>query len=191
MVELPLPPPERGEADIDLRAWQPGDAAMLAEAWADGSVAAGLGAPPVTDEAAAAERIERWQALDADGKSLRLAVVAADGSLLGGVSLTEIRPDEATCEVAYWLARSARGAGHATAAVRRLTEHAFDLGFERVEVLTRTDNDPSRQVAVRAGFVPEGRLRSVLPGPDGTRVDMDILSRLPTDPDVPATAAGR
>jgi RimJ/RimL family protein N-acetyltransferase len=155
VVELPLPPPDRrGDAVVDLRPWQPDDAADLTAAWSDGSVAAGLGAPPLTDEGAAVERIERWQALDDDGKSLRLAVVAADGSLVGGVSLTEVRPDEATCEVAYWLAPSARGEGHATGAVRRLTEHAFQLGFERLEVLTQADIDASRQVAVRAGFVP-------------------------------------
>ena len=42
-------------------------------------------------------------------------------------------------------------------------------------------NTASQAVAVRAGFVREGALRSCLDYPDGTRGDAALFSRLPED----------
>lgn len=67
-------------------------------------------------------------------------------------------------------------------ALRQLTEWAFDeLGSLRVQLQISSDNEGSKRVAERAGFVCEGILRSVH-FKQGRRDDMEVWSRLPTDP---------
>jgi RimJ/RimL family protein N-acetyltransferase len=81
------------------------------------------------------------------------------------------------------VAPSARGRGVATAALRLLTEWAFrELEALRIELLIDHDNDASKRVAERNGYRREGVLRSLHVKQD-VRNDVEIWSRLPTDPE--------
>lgn len=95
----------------------------------------------------------------------------------GGVGLHPVDWDHGRFEVGYWLRLAARGRGYATEAVRLVSRLAFGcLGAERVEIFVEPENVPSCQVAERAGFVLEGRLRRYLPASDGTLRDVNAYS---------------
>jgi RimJ/RimL family protein N-acetyltransferase len=87
-----------------------------------------------------------------------------------------------TAELGYVVARNARGRGVASAALGLLTEWAFaDLAALRLELMISVENEASKRVAERCGYVREGVLRS-MHFKQGLREDTEIWSRLPTDP---------
>ncbi|MBV9353989.1 MAG: GNAT family N-acetyltransferase, partial [Chloroflexi bacterium] len=101
------------------------------------------------------------------------AIVAPDDArLLGSISLMRFSWVDVRAEVGYFLAREARGQGHAVRAVRLVCAWGFDaLGLERIDLLVATGNAPSQRVAERAGFTREAVLRSYFPSSEG-RLDM-------------------
>jgi RimJ/RimL family protein N-acetyltransferase len=103
---------------------------------------------------------------------LAAAAPPAPRRLLGSISL--LRPDweHLRAEVGYWLAREARGQGHATRAVRLICAWGqAALGMERVDLLAATENLASQRVAERCGFRREAVFRSYMRGREG-RLDM-------------------
>ena len=137
-----------------------------------------LPSPYTRDDAVAfvAQRIEER----AEGRGL-LSVVEADGRLVGSAGLhfpqSLLGPG-----VGYWVAPWARGRGYAAEAARALAEWALARGAHRVHLLADVANVPSQQVARRAGFVEEGRMRACLPYRDRPHGDAVLFSRLPGDP---------
>ncbi len=107
-------------------------------------------------------------------------VDAEDGAVLGLVMSPRIDRDTRTAELGYALAPEACGRGAATEALRQLTEWAFAAGMLRLELLISVDNESSKRVAERCGYVFEGVLRSAHFKAD-LRADTEIWSRLPTD----------
>lgn len=175
-----------GEPLVDgptaLRPWRDSDQAALVAACRDPEIARWTRVPVdygPTD--AKAYLLQRWDMLSA-GVAAPFAIVAApDGDLLGSVSLLRIAWEHRRAEVGYWLAREARGRGHATRAVALICAWGFEtLGIERIDLLAAVANLPSQSVAERAGFTPEAILRSYARGPDG-RLDMVCFGRLSTD----------
>jgi RimJ/RimL family protein N-acetyltransferase len=128
----------------------------------------------------------------------RLAERAAGDAASGwGITLTILQPGEDTCrgqinvhhaeweharaELGIWVAPQARGRGLGRAALglagRWLLEEA---GFERVQLLTETDNQAMLRAAEGAGFVREGVLRRFL-RERGRRIDVAVLSLVRRD----------
>jgi RimJ/RimL family protein N-acetyltransferase len=116
------------------------------------------------------------------GAAAPFAVVRApDGELLGSISLMRIEWHHARAEVGYWLAREARGDGHATRAVRLICAWGFEtLGLERISLVAATGNGASQRVAERSGFVREAVLRSYM-RTSNVRLDMVSFGRLASD----------
>jgi RimJ/RimL family protein N-acetyltransferase len=165
-----------------LRPWRDSDQAALATACRDPEIARWTRVPvDYGPSDAKAYLLQRWDMLSA-GLAAPFAIVAApDGDLLGSVSLLRIAWEHRRAEVGYWLAREARGRGHATRAVALIGAWGFEtLGIERIDLLAAVENLPSQSVAERAGFTPEAILRSYARGPDG-RLDMVCFGRLSTD----------
>jgi RimJ/RimL family protein N-acetyltransferase len=82
------------------------------------------------------------------------------------------------------VAPTARGRGVGTEMLRQLTSWAFaEGGTLRASLLIDVVNVPSQRVAIRAGYTLEGVLRSSY-FKQGMRSDVQIWSRLPTDPAV-------
>ena len=105
---------------------------------------------------------------------------AAKDAVVGGANLRIGDFDSA--EVSYYLAAAARGRGYATRTVLLLARWAFDdLAVQRLELRAHADNEPSIQVAERAGFTREGIERASRAWPDGTRFDSVLFSLLPND----------
>jgi RimJ/RimL family protein N-acetyltransferase len=107
----------------------------------------------------------RYDAIVAGASAPFAIVEARDGPLLGSISLMRIAWEHARAEVGYWLAREARGRGHATRAVGLICSWGFtSLAFERIDLLAATENLSSQSVAERAGFTREAVLRSYMRG---------------------------
>jgi RimJ/RimL family protein N-acetyltransferase len=86
------------------------------------------------------------------------------------------RPSSATS----WR-RGRRGRGLATWALGALTRWGFDeCDLIRLELLISVENEASKKVAERCGYVREGILRSLHIKP-GVREDTEIWSRLASD----------
>lgn len=120
-----------------------------------------------------------------DGSREAFAIVGQEGTFLGLALAPRIDREAREVELGYIVAPSARGRGVATAGLRLLTDWAFDeLGALRIELLIDIDNEPSKRVAERSGYVREGVLRSTYLKQD-LRSDTEIWSRLPSDPAPP------
>lgn len=130
-----------------------------------------------------AERwIDRYVQGRQDGSSEGFAIVGDGGEFLGLALAPAIARDpEWTAELGYAVAEATRGRGVATQALRLLTDWAFAEGILRAELIISPDNEGSKRVAERAGYVYEGLLRSKY-FKGGRRENQEIWSRLPTDP---------
>jgi RimJ/RimL family protein N-acetyltransferase len=113
---------------------------------------------------------------------------AFDGKRFVGMALAPaIDPEDGEVELGYIVPRAARGRGVATEMLRRLTRWALDeAGAQRIVLIIDVRNAASERVAERCGYVREGVMRSVH-HKQGKRIDAGLWSRLPSDPDVPAT----
>jgi RimJ/RimL family protein N-acetyltransferase len=100
---------------------------------------------------------------------------------MGLVRLQSLRLPERQAELGYWTAAPQRRRGYTAEAAREVCRWAFtELGVERLEWLADAGNFGSRAVALKAGFVMEGTLRSRF-AHRGTRRDAWIGSLLPSD----------
>jgi RimJ/RimL family protein N-acetyltransferase len=166
-----------------LRAWRDTDLDGLVAACQDREISRWTRVPyPYGPSDGRAYLLQRHDSLHA-GIAAPFAIVStADrDQLLGSISLMRFSWKHARAEVGYWLAREARGQGHATRAVRLITAWGIrSLGLERIDLLAATDNPASQRVAERCGFTREAVLRSYLAGSEG-RQDMVAFGLLVTD----------
>jgi len=166
-----------------LRPWRDSDLEALVTACQDPEIPRWTRVPAGYGESDARRFLNQRYDMAFAGLVAPFAVVAApDGELLGSVSLMRISWEHQRAEVGYWLARTARGQGHTTRAVKLISAWGFrELGLERIALLAATENGPSRRVAERCGFTQEAILRSYMVHVTG-RQDMISYSLLATDP---------
>jgi len=157
-----------------LRPWRDGDLAALAQIGRDPDVTHWMGLPrSYRDSDARAYLMSRYDGLHVGIRAPYAIAARDDGELLGSIALAHFVWLHGRSEVGYWLARAARGAGHATRAVRLICGWGFDaLGLERIELHAAVDNPASQRVAERAGFSREAVLRSRWTTYAGERHDM-------------------
>ncbi len=106
-----------------------------------------------------------------------------DNTLVGGVSLTQVRgwPVE-TAALGYWLGEAHTGSGYMREAAEAVCQWAFTkIALARIEAGIVPGNERSRRVLESAGFVQEGVARAYLEIA-GTRRD-HILFGLVRTPD--------
>ena len=164
MSRIVLPAEPLVDGATALRPWRDSDLTALVAACQDPDIARWTRVPEnYGDTDARAYLLQRYD-LTFAGQSAPFAIVHADdGTLLGSISLMRIAWEHRRAEVGYWLAREARGHGHATRAVRLVCGWGVaKLGFERIDLLAATENIASQRVAERAGFTREAVLRSYI-----------------------------
>jgi RimJ/RimL family protein N-acetyltransferase len=152
--------------DTALRPWRDADLPELVQACRDPEIVRWTRVPAAYGESDARNYLrQRYDAAFA-GLTAPFAIVhATEGQLLGSISLLRFAWIQARGEVGYWLARWARGQGHATRAVGLICAWGFSaLRLERIDLMAATGNPGSQQVAERAGFTREAVLRSYMQG---------------------------
>ena len=78
---------------------------------------------------------------------------------MGGISYGALRG----AHIGYWIDQRWANKGLMTEAVTTLTNHGFDeLKLHRIEINLRPENEASRRVAEKAGYLLEGRRPSYL-----------------------------
>jgi RimJ/RimL family protein N-acetyltransferase len=166
-----------------LRSWREADIPALVEACQDPEIPRWTRVPsPYGESDARAYMLQRYDAI-ATATAAPYAIVSAldDTELLGSIALMDLNWQQKRGEVGYWLARKARGVGHATRAVRLICQWGLaQLGLERITLMASTGNPASQRVAERAGFTREAVLRSSYRGRDG-RQDMVAFGLLSSD----------
>lgn len=174
MRRIVLPAEPLLDGATALRGWRESDITPLIAACRDPDIVRWTRVPERYGETdARAYMLQRYDAMHA-GTAAPFAIAASDGfeRLLGSISLMRFEWQHRRAEVGYWLARDARGAGHATRAVGLICAWgASALEIERFDLLAATTNPASQRVAERAGFSREAVLRSYMLG-KGERHDM-------------------
>ena len=136
---------------------------------------------------------EKWIAIceSNQGPTTNFAI-ELQGEAVGGIGCHLL--DDVNCktaEIGYWLGESFWGRGIATAALKRITEYAFQTIFvntrvtdslggvsvERLQALVFEWNLASMRVLEKAGYVLEGRLRRSI-FKDGRIADSLLYARI-------------
>ncbi|MEY3973583.1 MAG: hypothetical protein RJA71_895 [Actinomycetota bacterium] len=116
----------------------------------------------------------------AERRELRFIVEHGNGSdkkFAGVISLHTINIKNHVAEVGYWMEKSMRGKGIATAAVSMITDYGIStIGFRRIDGLADIDNQASQKVLMKAGFEKEGILRNKVTREDGQQIDMALFA---------------
>ncbi|MEU5839133.1 GNAT family N-acetyltransferase [Streptomyces diacarni] len=172
-----------------LRPFERGDAEAVAAACDDPDIQRYVPVPEPYTRADAEEFVTvtsptGWR----DDTMYNFGVFTHDGQLVGSmglVGLTILRTAEHRAELGFWTARGHRRKGCTAEAGRAVAEWAFtSLGVERLEWVAQADNEGSRAVARRIGFVEEGVQRARIVH-RGTRRDARIAALLPSDRGLP------
>jgi RimJ/RimL family protein N-acetyltransferase len=116
----------------------------------------------------------------ASGSRIDLAVTLAGEDVPVGAVIASRRHRD-NYELAYLAGEAGRGRGLMTRAVRLMCEWLFAQGVGRIEIRTHPENEGSRRLAERCGFVREGRERRSI-WLHGRREDALLWSLLPDDP---------
>lgn len=83
-----------------------------------------------------------------------------DGILCGSVRVKDIDRNDRKAKIGYFIGQQFTGKGIASSAVFTVLEFCFGpLNLNRLELRCASENEPSKRVAERLGFVREGVLR--------------------------------
>ncbi|WP_347266089.1 GNAT family protein [Paracoccus sp. (in: a-proteobacteria)] len=109
-------------------------------------------------------RVYWAQRASRNGTALPLFLIRRDGSLLGAVTLDNIRRGPAqSCTIGYWIGRRFARQGYMREALAVLVRHAFaEMDLSRIEAACLPENTPSRGVLEQSGFKYEGVAQSYL-----------------------------
>jgi ribosomal-protein-serine acetyltransferase len=92
----------------------------------------------------------------AESQGVELGILQS-GRLAGVIGLSGAGNPNGSCEIGYWLARSAEGKGIMTRACATVIGHAFgELHRHRIQIRCATENFRSQAIPERLGFVREG-----------------------------------
>ncbi|HEX4898383.1 MAG TPA: GNAT family N-acetyltransferase [Candidatus Limnocylindrales bacterium] len=173
--------PTLTDGAVTLRPWRPTDAQAVYEACQDPEIPRFVPIPQPYSLDDGRWFVTHAAEESATGPSAHFAIVdPVSDHLLGAISRHgPSEPKTHRAMVGYWLSREARGRGVATCAVRLLTDWTFaSSGVIRLELYTDVANEPSRRVALRAGFEFEGIRRAWDLGRDGQPVDAAFYVRI-------------
>lgn len=94
------------------------------------------------------------------GEEHRFVMINGAGDLVGSCGLNHIDRVNLWANLGYWVRSDRTGRGYASRAAALLARYGLDeAGYERLEILIATGNEPSRRVAEHIGARYEGRAR--------------------------------
>ncbi len=87
----------------------------------------------------------------------------ATGKMIGSIGLTGHNAYQSRIEISYDLAQQYWRRGITTKAIERIVKYAFENFYygriNRIEAFVSTNNEPSKNLLIKSGFVLEGVLR--------------------------------
>jgi RimJ/RimL family protein N-acetyltransferase len=155
-------PREPTDGRVRLRRLEHGDIDPYVAAFVgDPELGRLLGIESDPDEAVLQARLERMDAAFESGHFVEVAIAdGVSGEFLGSLTLHELDWKNRRGEVGFWIVSGARRRGICESAVRLALHWMFDdLGLERAELTTTTDNAAVAALAPKLGFVREGTMR--------------------------------
>ena len=88
---------------------------------------------------------------------IHFMIKTLDDICVGVIGLHNIQWDQSTSDIGYWVAKDHTGKGIATTSLKALVQYARDeLCLKTLNILTHKDNESSKRVAQKAGFVANG-----------------------------------
>ena len=101
--------------------------------------------------------------------------------VVGGVFLNDVTRYCQMANLGYWVRTNRSGEGIATEATKQVARYGFErLGFQRLEIVVKTENVPSLKVAEKTGAIREGLLRNRF-NFHGVPCDAYMHSLIPSD----------
>ena len=177
MISWPLQRPTLIDANLTLRPWVMDDRSTVYDICQDPIIQLYTTVPvPYTEEHARIFIESQDENFDRHDSMAFAGVVY--GQVVLCVSLHGVKEFDHFCELGYWVAPDARGAGYASRAALHVSNFALSLGFRRVEAFTDPDNVASRRTLVRAGFQMESILPQRMTQRDGKQTDAIMFSKL-------------
>lgn len=174
------PPATLTDGVVVLRELREGDRAVVLSTMADALVSRWLNMPVRPAGADFDALLRTMRKGRASGERFDFAVTEAGVDVAVGAVIASRRARD-NFEVAYLAGEAGRGRGLMTRGVRVLCDWLFSAGVGRIELRTHPDNEPSQQLARRAGFQREGLERRSI-WLHGKRQDAIVWSLLPDDP---------
>ena len=102
------------------------------------------------------EVIEKWQKAFEE-KSDFVFGIYLDNKYIGNIGLHDVKSNNNSGMIGYWLAEDYQGGGIMTDCVRVLTEYGFNgLNLNRIWISCAFENKKSRAIPERLGYVQEG-----------------------------------
>lgn len=176
-------PPLLQDGRVGLRPWRDDDVPAIVAMSRDPDTIRFTSVPDPYDEDSARFWLALQPARLRAGDGAAFAIVGPPGDLPLGAIGVRVLHRRGIAETGYHMAAEARGRGLATAALRLLSQWAFEtLPIARMQLTTHLDNPASQRVAEKAGYTREAVLRSWAEQRD-TRVDLVMYSLLPGDLD--------
>lgn len=173
------PPDIHVDDELGLRAWRPSDGPVVADAFSDPDIQHWHFRRYDTEAEARGwieARSEDWRA----ERAATWAIIwSATAEVVGRVTVYTSLED-GYGEVSYWVLPHARRRGIASRVCMAATLWAHELGLHRVQLEHSVENEASRRVALRAGFIEEGVRRGANLHADGWH-DMRLYAHLATD----------
>jgi RimJ/RimL family protein N-acetyltransferase/SAM-dependent methyltransferase len=175
--------PEGGRLDLRdgstvVRPWREEDAPALALQANDRRVWIGL--RDAFPHPYGLEDARRFIAMSLEMSPRSLFAIEVQGAIAGGIGYARDSDVERIgAEVGYWVGHAYWGRGIATAALRLLTRHAFEIhaDLRRLYALPFASNQASARVLSKAGYRCEGTLRESVVK-DGQVLDQWVYSIL-------------
>lgn len=174
--------PDLQSSGMRLRSFAGRDAPLVLEASEDPFIPLITTVPMQADAKLALEWVDRQRSRFAEGIGYSFCIARiSDDAPLGQIGLWPHRSGRGRATIGYWVARSHRGAGVATAALRLISAWgATHPGVHRLELYVEPWNEGSWRAAEHVGFVREGLMRR-WEAVGGERRDMFMYSLLPDD----------
>ncbi len=147
VADFPIWAKLRAESQEFLTPWEP--------VWADDELTRG----------AFRRRIKRYQKeTRQDSAYVFFVLRESDNALVGGCTISNVRRGVTQCcTLGYWIGAKFARQGYMTNALRTLLPFVFrTLGLHRIEAACLTDNDASKNLLTRVGFLQEGLARRYL-----------------------------
>ena len=178
MITWPTPLPTLIDGNFMLRPWALDDAPRVHELCQDPLIQEYTTIPVPYELHHATAFVEAQQKSD-DHTQISFAGVL-DGEVVLSISLHSIAEFDHICELGYWLAPEARGAGLAAKAARMITDFGFAIGFRRISAIVLPENPASQKTLLNAGFELENVVRQGMTRRDGTQTDAVLFARFPS-----------